>query len=196
LGEGVGAGIVHLLHALGTVVAHAGEDDADGVGAGVACGGAEEYVDGGAVPADERAIAHLDKVAVVGAFDERVFASGSDQRVAGQDGGAVGPFAHLEAAEGIEVGGKGAGEPLGHVLHDDDAGRLCGQASEEGRDCLGAAGRGADEDDLLSRGDACAGLGLGQDCIGGEFGPGADAPGEPVGADAGGGLDGIADEDA
>ena len=45
LGDCCGAGLLHLEHAARAIVSHAGEDDSDGVRAGVSGGGTEEHVD-------------------------------------------------------------------------------------------------------------------------------------------------------
>src|ERR1700761_5055811 len=84
--DGLRACLAHLEHAPGAVVAHAGEDDADGVLAGVACGRTKEYVDRGTMAADERPLLHLDKVACSAAAQQHVVIAGSDEGATPDDG--------------------------------------------------------------------------------------------------------------
>ena len=68
-----------------------------------------------------------------------------------QNGVAAFGFFDGNGAQAIEAGGKGAGEELRHVLHDDDTGRIRRQRLEEYLQRLGAPGGCADHDDFLGR---------------------------------------------
>jgi hypothetical protein len=56
LGDGVGAGLLHLEHAVGAVVAHPGEDNPDRILPRIARRGAEQHVDRRTVAANQRPV--------------------------------------------------------------------------------------------------------------------------------------------
>jgi len=45
LGDSHGTGVLHLQHSVRAIVAHSGEDDANGIPSGIASGRAEKYID-------------------------------------------------------------------------------------------------------------------------------------------------------
>src|SRR5690348_6703237 len=83
LRDGGGAGAAHLEQPVRAVIAHAGQDDPEGVRARMHGRRAEQHVDGRAVPADRRAV--LDGHGVGGAapLQEQVMISGCYQHSAG-----------------------------------------------------------------------------------------------------------------
>ena len=146
-----GAGGVHFVEAGGAVVAHAGEDHADGVRAGGLRDRAEEDVDARLVAGDERAVVEVDAVLGAVAHDQHVPVAGRDQRAAVDDAVAFRGFLDRHAAGLIQPLRERGGEDLGHVLHDDHAGRIGRHRLEDFAQRLGAAGRRADGDDLARR---------------------------------------------
>ena len=57
------ASLLHLKHSARAVISHAGKDDADSIGTGVARSGAKQHIDRRAMAANERTILDLDKIA-------------------------------------------------------------------------------------------------------------------------------------
>ncbi len=160
---------MHLQQACGAVVAHAGHDDAVGVGSRAFGHGAEQHVHGGAVAVHQGAVEHFDVVLGTAAPQQHVLASRGDQRAAGDDAVVVFRFLDGDAAQAVQAAGKGSGEFFRHVLHDDDAGAHAGQGGEDFFQRLGAAGGGADGHHALGGlGHRAARAGR-QDGVGGVF---------------------------
>src|SRR5882724_13590595 len=72
LADGGGAGRAHLLQTLGTVLAHAGKDNADGIAPGARRDRAEQHVHRRAVAGDRRTIAEAAGIVSAGAHDFEV----------------------------------------------------------------------------------------------------------------------------
>ena len=73
---------MHFLEAARAVVAHAGHDDAQGVGAGEFGDRAEQHVNRGLVSIDQRPVGNFDHVLCAVALEHHVLAAGGDQRAA------------------------------------------------------------------------------------------------------------------
>ena len=142
---------MQFLQAAGTVVAHAGHDDAQGVAAGKFGDRAKEHVHRGLVAVDERTVGDFHDVLRAAALEQHVSAPRGDQGAPWYHTVAVARLADFDLAQAVESFGKHGGELLRHVLHDDDAQTGGGQAGEDGFQCLCAAGRGADGDQLIGR---------------------------------------------
>src|SRR5580700_4631181 len=78
--------------------------------------------------------------------------SGSDEGASGEDAVAVGGFFDCDGAVFVQAVGESAGEHLGHVLDDDDAGASGRHGLQEYTKGFGAAGGSADGDNFVSRG--------------------------------------------
>ena len=140
---------MHFFQAARAVVAHAGHDDAECVGASKLGYGAEKYINRWLVPIDQRAIGNFDNVLRAVTLEHHVFAAGGDQGKAGMHPVAVLRFADLYLAQAVEAFGEHCGEYGRHVLDDDDTETVGRQSRENGFQRLGAAGGGADGDDLI-----------------------------------------------
>ncbi|MNI44619.1 hypothetical protein D3C73_990010 [compost metagenome] len=121
------AGLVHFVHAACAVVAHSGHDHAHRVCAGGTCGGAEQHVDRGPVPADQWAFPDGNLVACAAALKQHVFVARRDQNVAAKHRIAVDGFLHLDFAKTVQALGKGGGKLFRHVLDNNHARRICRQ---------------------------------------------------------------------
>ena len=189
---------MHLQHPGRAVVAHAGHDDAHGVFSGIAGGRAEKHVHAGPVATHQRAVLDLDVVARAAAFEEHMTVARGNERLAAQDGVAVGGFLDGDAADAVQALGKGGGELFGHVLDDDDARAVLGHGFEKFAQGLGAAGGRAHGHHPFGGLEHGLASGPGQHGVGGQLGRDLHRAGRSHLLDLGpgSGLDRVDDPDA
>ena len=92
----------------------------------------------------------LDAVLGATATEHHMVVAGGDESHPGDYRIATARLAHLHATEIVEAGRETGGEVLGHVLHDDGAGRIARQGQEHLLNGSGAACGGADGQHLVS----------------------------------------------
>ena len=150
LRDGGGAGALHLEQAVGAVVAHAGQDDADGVGAGGLGHRAEQHVDAGPVPGDERPVARARRRSWAPLRTSSVAVAGRDQRAPGRtrspSSASFTSIAQSWSRRSANAAVKPSGMCWTMTMPGASSGRL-----EEHAQRLGAAGGGADGDHLVGR---------------------------------------------
>mmetsp|Transcript_5425 Transcript_5425/g.20641 ORF Transcript_5425/g.20641 Transcript_5425/m.20641 type:complete len:319 (+) Transcript_5425:1609-2565(+) len=145
----VGAGVLHDLHRLGTVGAHAGQHDADRIRPDDLGSRQEQSLDRRLVPVDRIAILHAGDVVGAAALHGQVQAARRDIAMAGQDALAVLSLLDADLAQAVQARGIALCEAGRHVLGDDDGRAVGGQVDQHVLGGLGATGRCADEDELL-----------------------------------------------
>ena len=109
--------------------------DADNVSASVASGGAKQHVNGRTMAADQRPILNLDVVTRTAALEQQMMIPWCDECAPAQHGIVRLGFFHGDGAQAVKAIGKGAGEQLRHVLHNDNArsvGRECFEHNFQG----------------------------------------------------------------
>ena len=190
------SGPAHLQQAIGAVVAHAGQEDAEGVRGRRPGGRPEQDVDRRAMARDERTILHRHRVAAAPALDHEVTPAGGDQGAAPHHGIAVLRLLDGDRAEAVQALGERRREMLRHVLHDDEAGGLGGQHLEHVAQGLRPTRRRADADDPVGLDHHATGDGRRQDGVGRELRL-DQLPGRPAPAQLGprGRPDRVADPD-
>src|SRR5215467_15840028 len=98
LSDGVGAGLVHFEYAVGTVVAHASEDDADGFLADGLGDRMKKSINAGAVAGDQRTIGDADPITGTKLKDRHLLIAGSDVGMTGRNDVAVFGFLDVDLA--------------------------------------------------------------------------------------------------
>ncbi len=147
-------GLAQFQQATRTVVAHAGKDRADGIGAGILRDRTEQHVHRGTVPVHRRAVVDAAAPARAVADHPQVAVAGREIGMAGQDRLAVGGLAHQHRRMPVEALDEGAAEAAGDVLGDDDGRRVGWHLFEHHPQRLGAAGRGTDRDQAVGGAEA------------------------------------------
>src|SRR5690606_22307582 len=143
LGRGECAGVVECFDAVGAVVAHAAEDDADGVLC-IAGDAFEKQIAAGAMAFYGFSLKNTE---AVGAREFEMLLSRGDVGVAGWDGNAVAGFENGQRAVGIEPGGQVGRKAVGDVLDDKQgSGKIRGQVGQKLCQRAWAAGGGDDAD--------------------------------------------------
>ncbi len=151
MGDGEGAGLPHLEKPRSAVGAHAGEQYAHGVPAGVFGHRLEEFVYRRALEMAAFALVQLHQVAGAASAQHHVVVAGGDEHHAGHHRIAVLAFPHFHLAESIQTIGEGLGEACRHVLGN-HGGRAVGrEIYQHVLNGAGAAGGSADGQDLVRR---------------------------------------------
>src|SRR5215471_1982348 len=89
LSDSIGPGLMHLQHAVSTVVAHTGEDDPDGFLSDGLGNRTKKSIDTGAVAGDQRAVGDANTVTGTELKDRHLLIAGSNVGMAGSDNVAV-----------------------------------------------------------------------------------------------------------
>jgi len=147
----VAAGLAHLDHGRSTVLAHAGQHQAESVAPRHHGGTPKQHLHARAVPVDGRSVIELHHVVGAAARQLHVPVARRDVGMARQHALAVHCLADGDLAQRVQPRGEALGEAHGHVLRDQDRGRIGRQAHQHLADRLGASGGGADDDELLGR---------------------------------------------
>ncbi len=93
---------------------------------------------------DQRPVLHLDDVLRAAAPQLHVLATGRDEHASVDDTVAVAGLQHLEFQQLVQPRRVGGREPLGHVLHHDDAGAGAVELAQHHFGGLNSAGGYAD----------------------------------------------------
>ena len=149
LGNGEGVGALHLQEAVGAVIAHPGQQHADGVSSGGLRHGAKKHVHARPVAGDQGPFTNFKKVSGAHPVDVRVPLSRSDIGTSGHNRIAIGGFPNFDRTAVVQTPRERPGKAFGHVLHGHDPRAIRRHPFKQVQQRFRATGGGADGDDLL-----------------------------------------------
>ena len=151
LGDGIGTGLLHLEQAARAVIAHAGQNRADGIGSDVLGHRAEHHVHRRTVTVHRWAVVQATYVTRAVACHQQMFVAGRDVRVPGDDLLAVLRLEDRHRRDRVHASREWTAERLRDVLRNNDRRRIRRHRHQHLLDRLGATGGGADGDDAVGR---------------------------------------------
>jgi hypothetical protein len=149
LGDRPCARVFHLEQPARAVIAHAGEQDTEGIRSRALGRRPEQHVDGRPMAGHGRPLPDRCPILPADALQQHVKIARRDQDVPRRNEIAIRGFLDRHCAQAVEPPGKGCGKFLGHVLDNNDAGGFGRQLHEDIPQRFGAAGRCSDADDAV-----------------------------------------------